>query len=569
MSKQFTAFLNDENESVLTVEQLQKFSKAEQKQVLQWCLCDTWFFAQRVMRAPNSLPLQPCHRDFCYAMVPPNPDAPIQQWDATKERALLCFRGFGKTTLSSVHILQCILCCPNIRILLVGGVVAHAERKMRAVVDLFNTPTIEHLFAQFYNASVKAGVFTTSARTATLREATISCASFRSTNASGHYELVSCDDAANDANQGTSAAVEKSLIKFDDLAPLVEPDCYIDYIGVRTDAADIPSQMFARSIANGTPLGGCEIPVFQPKQSVTKAKLKLNLATDVDFAWPQRWNEKTLQRLYALPNFLENYLLEICEAEQKPAIEPVTPELLHSCLTKNVNYLDDAPVLHGDLSSISARGTDCTAIVGGYWNPTKKLLTVSQLLYRKFTNEYDFLRQVQNFYGEYTTSLNVVHFFVENNRDEQQLFESKFISQNTPAKFFPSLGSKYERVAGLWTAIRVGKIKFAEELQTHSLEWQALVQQICFFSGVEGMADDAADALATLWVHCQTITTVEVGNNVPQDFGEEIINPFPVNPARPCNMLKIRRPDTIQQPVEYADPFYARAFSVNKYDTPL
>ena len=107
------------------------------------------------------------------------------------------------------------------------------------------------------------------------------------------------------------------------MAPLVEPDCYIDYIGVRTDAADIPSQMFARSIANGTPLGGCEIPVFTVKEGINKKdKLKLNLATDVDYAWPQRWNEKTLQRLYALPNFLENYLLEIFEAEPEPEIQP-------------------------------------------------------------------------------------------------------------------------------------------------------------------------------------------------------------------------------------------------------
>ena len=47
MSKAFTAFLNDENESVLTVDQLQTFTKKEQEQIRQWCLRDTWFFAQR------------------------------------------------------------------------------------------------------------------------------------------------------------------------------------------------------------------------------------------------------------------------------------------------------------------------------------------------------------------------------------------------------------------------------------------------------------------------------------------------------------------------------------------
>ena len=198
-------FLNDENESVLTVEQLQKFSKAEQEQVKSGAFVILGFLHSSVLRAPKSLPLQPCHRDFCYSLVQPNPDAPIQQWDATKERALLCFRGFGKTTLSPIshcpvhfkfsrHENPTCWSCTLLTLV----------RKMHAIVDLFNySPVIEHLFPKFTNAAVKQGAFTTPARTLNIREATITCGSFRSTNASGHYELVSCDDAANDANQGT------------------------------------------------------------------------------------------------------------------------------------------------------------------------------------------------------------------------------------------------------------------------------------------------------------------------------------------------------------------------------
>ena len=563
MSKQFDAFLNDENESVLTVEQLQKFSKAEQEQVKQWCLRDTWFFAQRVMRAPNSLPLQPCHRDFCYSLVQPNPDAPIQQWDATKERALLCFRGFGKTTLSQFHIAQCILSFPDMRILLVGGVVAHAVRKMHAIVDLFNySPVIEHLFPKFTNAAVKQGAFTTPARTLNIREATISCGSFRSTNASGHYELVSCDDAANDANQGTVTAVEKSLVKFDDLAPLVEPACYIDYIGVRTDANDIPAQMSARSIQNGTPLVWLKQPVFQLKEGVTKDKLKLNLATDVDFAWPQRWNEKTLQRVYALPNFLENYLLEIFEAEPESEVKPVTPELLNSCITNSVDYLGDVACINADLSMIHpTRGSDYCGIVGGFWNPTTKILTVNRILHRKFTDESDFLRQTSVFYRDYCLSLFRIRFRVEANRDEQQLYEKSFNKQQMSAEFLPSIGGKYERVATLWDAIRAGKIKFDDEL-SKTPDWQTLVNQVCYFSGTERQHDDAVDSLAQLWEYANTITEAEPSLNVP-DFGDEVIQPFA---CRPCDMVKIRRPDAIQpQNVEYSDAAYGRMFSVSKY----
>ena len=68
-----------------------------------------------------------------------------------KERALLCFRGFGKTTLSQVHIVQCILGFPDIMNPIVGGVVAHAIRKMYAIVNLFNySPVIEHLFPRVH-----------------------------------------------------------------------------------------------------------------------------------------------------------------------------------------------------------------------------------------------------------------------------------------------------------------------------------------------------------------------------------------------------------------------------------
>ena len=558
-SEAFMNFIN--GAEVLSLEVLKTFTATEQEQVKIWLLTDTWFTANRILRQPNTLPLQPCHRDFCYAMVQPNPNVSLAAWDGTKERTLLCFRGFGKTTLDTVHTLQCILSCPNIRILLVGGVVAHAEKKMRAVVDLFNfTPVLEHLFPSFTNASVKTGTFTTPARTLHQREATITCASFRSTNASGHYDWLKLDDAANDTNQSTVAAVEKSLVKFDDLAPLLEPNGYVDYIGVRTDAADISVQMFARSIANSTPLGGIEVPVFTLKEGEEigarhKAN-KLNLATDVDFSWPQRWNEKTLQRAYTLPNFRENYLLEICEPVEEPAIQPVTAELLRSCLISSVNWLDEVPVINADLSSISPRGTDYCGIIGGFWNPMTKVLTVTRILHQKFTEPSDFLRQVHGIYGDYCTSLNRIRFRVENNRDEEQLFEASFKKQGTSAEFLPSTGHKYERVSTLWDAIRSGKVKFADDLKSRK-EWQILVSQVCNFGGVEGSKDDAVDSLAQLWLYCQTITMAEPSLNVP-DFGEEAIQPFA---CRPCDTVKIRHPNTPQQPPEYSDPYYARAFS--------
>ena len=269
-----------------------------------------------------------------------------------------------------------------------------------------------------------------------------------------------------------------------------------------------------------------------------------------------------------MENFDRNYLLEIFEAEPEPEIQPVTPELIQSCVTKTVDYLGDVACINADLSMIHpTRGSDYCSLVGGFWNPATKVLTVNRLLHKKFTDESDFLLSTSAFYRDYCLSLFCIRFRVEANRDEQQLYEKALNKQQISADFLPSLGGKYERVATLWDAIRSGKVKFADDLRTQSPEWQTLVNQVCNFSGIEGHQDDAVDSLAQLWLYCQTITMAEPSLNVP-DFGDEAIQPFA--PFRPCNTYHIREPDVRPQPPEYSDPAYSRMFSVNKYsDTPL
>ena len=279
-----------------------------------------------------------------------------------------------------------------------------------------------------------------------------------------------------------------------------------------------------------------------------------------------RWNASTLNRAYTLPNFKPNYMLEIEEAEPEPEIAAITPQMLHDCLTKKVDYLGEIAVLNADLSMIHpTRGSDYCGLVGGFFNPTTKILTVTRLLHHKFTDKTDFLRKVQAFYRDFCMSVYRVRFRVESNRDEQQLYENDFTKQQVPADFLPSLGGKYERVATLWEAIRSGKIKVADEL-SKTPEWQILVNQVCYFSGVEGQNDDAVDSLGQLWEYANTIREAEPSLNIP-DFGDESDVIYPV--ARPCNTVKIRRPDTIQQPPEYSDPYYARVFSTRNYEKPL
>ena len=226
-------------------------------------------------------------------------------------------------------------------------------------------------------------------------------------------------------------------------------------------------------------------------------------------------------------------------------------------------------VINADLSrtfTTNDERKEFCGIVGGYWNPSEKVLTVTRLLHKKFPSDEDFVRRMRAFYGEFLFELYSYSLPCRSQPSEQR-FEQSFAQLKMQADFIPSIDRKYERVSVLWDAIRSGRVKFAEELSKSS-EWQILVNQICYFSGNERQHDDAVDSLAQLFAYCQTITTAEPNLNVP-DFDDDAINPFPVNPARPCNTVKIRRPD-VQKPRESnADPYYARIFSVSNYEKPL
>jgi len=78
------------------------------------------------------------------------------------------------------------------------------------------------------------GYFISPARTdLTLRDPTVSVASFRSLKTGWHGEWLKLDDATNEQNQKTLYAVEQSIIRFEELSPLLEPNTYMDFNGTR------------------------------------------------------------------------------------------------------------------------------------------------------------------------------------------------------------------------------------------------------------------------------------------------------------------------------------------------
>ncbi len=526
---QFLAFVSGDD--VLSLEVLKTFTASEQEQIKKFLLTDTWFAANRIFRNPSLPALQSFHADIGYSYPQPDPTKNFSDWSQTKERVCLAFRGAAKSTIESAYIAQVILAFPDVRILVVGATLPKAEVTVEAVRQNLNyNPIVAHFFPLAANVP-NGKSFTVPSRTnLSLREETLTATSFRACSTGWHGELILMDDCIHEQNQTSDAAISKSISRYEDLYPMLEPSGYLSYTGTRHALGDIPTQMIRAAATNGTPLSVVQVPIFtvkenQPNQAEIDARNKahkLDLQNDIIPTWLDRWPWQTIASKYALENFDRNFLLEIFEAEPEPEIQPITPELLHSCLTKSVNWLDEVPVINADLSSISPRGADCCGVIGGFWNPTTKVLTVTRILHQKFTEPSDFLRQIRTFYGDYCTSLNRIRFRVENNRDEEQLFESNFERQGTVAEFLPSTGHKYERVSTLWDAIRSGKVKFADDLKSRK-EWQILVSQVCNFSGVESGKDDAVDSLAQLWLFVQTITAAEPSLNVP-DFGDDIFS---------------------------------------------
>ena len=517
MKSNFNAFMS--SDSVLTLDALKTFTKAQRNQIKRLIQTDVFWAAQHIFRDPKNLPLEDCHRKICDALVQPNPHVDISQWDPTKERAILCFRGCGKTTIDVGHTVQIILSAPDCRLLFVGGTVTHAQRKMQAVRDIFNcNAVIQHLFPSFTNVSAKLGTFTTPARTTTsVKEATITCASFRSSTASGHYDWLKLDDAINDQNQRTDAAVAKSLDSFDNLSPLLEPDTYTDFIGVRFDAQDIPARMAIRSIDNRTPLIWIEIPVFQLKEGDDVAARhkanKLNLDTDVTFTWGRKWNAKTLKLPYSKPNFRENYLLELEIPESEVTVQPITTELLKSwCTTALPDVFTEIPVANADLASVSERGTDCCGVVSGYWNLASQTLTITRAFNKKFTEESDFLKQTWYLYDDLRIGrTNRIRFRVEQAKEERGLWDEKFTAIQIAAEFLQVESSKDARIWKLFDAMRAGKVRFDASLSASPIWTDVLTQFVGYkFSQSHSHAkDDLVDSTAQLYEFCLTITAAE------------------------------------------------------------
>lgn len=515
----FTTFM--QSDEILTLEQLKTFGPAEQKTIKRLIQTNVWFGAQKIFRSPSQPPLRPFHKRICDALVQPNPDLPIAEWSPIKERVILAFRGAGKSTIEAGHIVQIVLCAPNVRILLVGGSLPRAAATVDLVRRHFNSnEVIRFLFPEFCDVSVSGASFTSPARTdSTLRDETVSIASFRSITAGWHGEFLKLDDATNEQNQRTPEAVAKTIGSYDDLEPLIEPNCFVDFNGTRWASDDIPQSIKENAEASGTEIIWLEIPVFtvktgQPNQAEIDARNAahdLDLETDVIFTWEAKWNAQTLAAKYRKPNFDGQYLLKIPESiAPAPSIVPPTQTQLLS-LVRIVKPISEQEtfVLNGDLAEVGQGGSDDCALVAGIWNPSQRHLTVTRIILDKFRDEKTFLSEVSQLHGQCVLdSPNQIRFRIENVRDAHNLWEPKFQALKIPVEFqYPSVerDARIKRIGKLFEALYAGQVYISQRCS----HWKDIVKQFCGFNPRHNQRKvDLLDSVAQLWEYCQTISNL-------------------------------------------------------------
>jgi hypothetical protein len=517
MSKAFEKFINGDD--VLTLAHLTKFNRDEQARVKYSTQTDVWFGAQYIFRSPSQPPLQWLHKEICDALVQPSPCLPIAEWSPIKERVILAFRGAGKSTIEAGHIVQIILCCPNVRILLLGGSLPRAAATVDLVRRHFNSnDVIRYLFPEFCDVSVSGASFTSSARTDTsLRDETVSIASFRSIKAGWHGEVLKLDDATNEQNQRTLVSVAKTLGSYDDLEPLLEPNTYIDFNGTRWAENDIPQSIKENAEANGTEIVWLEIPIFTVKTGQQNQididrrnrSHDLDLSRDVIFTWQEKWNSQTLAAKYRKPNFDSQYLLRIPKiiAAALGIVSPTELQLQNIVCSAQPFSWSETLVLNGDLSQVGAGGEDDCAIVSGIWNPSQQHLTLSRIILEKFTDEKVFLAQVSELYNDcLVKSPNEIKFRIEDVQNARALWEPKFRYARIRADFqSPSVerGARAARIGKFFEALREGKISISQKCN----HWEDIIKQFCGYNSQQKQRKvDLLDSAAQLWEFCQTIS---------------------------------------------------------------
>ena len=217
---------------------------------LRWrCQTDLMFLARVCGKRLTNF----THRKMCEHLVQKNPTLGIQDQSPIKDRLTLAPRGSFKSTVSTLDILQFIICFPDdIRIIVATATTKLASRLVAEVKSYFTKPDganptmFQLLFPEFVVESSKDGranEFTVKGRKSNLKDPTLWAESATTSNAGTHADYLVCDDIQSPENVGTEETLENLRASVNMLRALIEPNSFRSFIGTPLQNDDIYMNM--------------------------------------------------------------------------------------------------------------------------------------------------------------------------------------------------------------------------------------------------------------------------------------------------------------------------------------
>ena len=514
-------------DELIKVESVRALSKEDQDKLRYKLQTDLFFLANNVLRNRGSKPLKrSVHGGICDNLVHKDPDKDILEWSDIKERVILSSRGTLKSTIEAADIVQIILCCPNVRIILMSGKLNNAKTILKMARGYFEgNEILQCLFPEFCeDIAVNAEEFTTPARRGVdYRDPTIQIATFGSVKAGAHAEYIKLDDCTNEINQATPELVEKTIQQYDDLDPLLEPGGYIDFTGTRWAVDDLPEyiRIKGEELEKETkqkhvihflqPVWTVREPEahLHPLEQASVAAARNERArrnrleeADVNLLWPEKLTWSFLHQMYRKNprKFQCQYLLNP-EAASGAAFT-------RALLTKQTKGLEFCPLPHQssifinwDLAGISGKGDFSVGVVG-VWEQTGRLFIIDCIVER-FTSSTAICNAILGLYKKYNPDYHRIEA-----ANGSELIQGELASiakrMNLQRAFRVSFDppsnendAKNARIRLLAGALEKDQLQFFDGIDPQYLE--ELYKQFEKFSGRGTYKDDGPDCVAQMW----------------------------------------------------------------------
>lgn len=474
------------------------------------------------------------------ALLKPDPLKDFNEWDSMKQFVVLASRGMLKSTIGAAFLTQVILCCPDIRILVISGALGKSKTILETARNPFlNNDVLRFLFPSWLleEKDIKADSFVCPKRDKGLnyRDPTIAISSFESVKAGGHYEIVLFDDATNEINSKTIDNCQKTIDQYDDTYPLVEPGGYRVFLGTKWNDNDLPANIKNESDESerlrGKPTAKYfSLPVWTVKKDGTAAEVTARTSRekvggltsdDVILTWPEKLDNSYCFGLYHKRKdfFYSQYLLDTT-AEQQRSFLPATLDkqmIPSSEIRKMVPNHDAAFFIHWDMAGVITKGkpkseTDYSCGIAGMFKKSTAELFIIKCVLAHFTGTDDASAAIVNFFKETSQLGPVSGHSIEDTGGSRLFADSIERATQTlkPNKWVPinyiipeSIhGAKNIRIAGLASAMKAGFVYIANDMNYVS---EVRAQLSNWDITATRRKDDAPDCIASIWKHYRNL----------------------------------------------------------------